>query len=68
MCHVLHSINPDVCELRFIVRSCCFLLLLLFVNTIYELLCNEIYIIFDNIKLKIFVAKPFFAQYIYACG
>ena len=51
------SINPDVCELRFCLRSCCFLLLLLFDSSIYLLLCNEIYIIFNNIKLKIFVAK-----------
>jgi hypothetical protein len=35
------SINPDVCELRFCLRSCCFLLLLLFDSTIYLLLCNE---------------------------
>jgi hypothetical protein len=55
--HIHKSINPDVCELRFCLRSCCFLLLLLFDSSIYLLLCNEIYIIFNNIKLKIFVAK-----------
>ena len=38
----LHSLNPEVGELRFFVSSGCSLLLLLFVRTIYLLLCNEI--------------------------
>jgi hypothetical protein len=36
--HVSRLANQEVCELR----SCCSLLLLLFVRTIYLLLCNEI--------------------------
>jgi hypothetical protein len=40
--HVSRIANQEVCELRFCVRSCLSLLLLLFVRTIYLLLCNEI--------------------------
>ena len=42
MCHVLHSVNPEVREWRCLVRSCCSFLLLLFVSRIYVLICNEI--------------------------
>jgi hypothetical protein len=45
---------------RCLVRSCCSFLLLLFVSRIYVLICNEIYNIFDNIKLKV-VVKLFFS-------